>query len=149
MANLFLGWRRFLAFARDVEAITSDEHDALAERAWAALEAVAAAQQGDQRAQDPVERLRDALLTALASGAAHVAGPDGDWPRPPTDPRAWGWRRQLVGGGEFLREEWRPQGVRIGWVDGPRLYLERAPPWPWRSSSCTASTRPWASGPSR
>jgi hypothetical protein len=29
-----------------------------------------------------------------------------------------------VGAGNFTREEWRPQGELVGWVDGKDLYLE-------------------------
>ena len=59
--------------------------------------------------------------SALASGEAHVASPDGDEPTPP---EAWGWRAVRVGAGENEREEWRPQGKRVGWLDQDNLYLE-------------------------
>ena len=29
-----------------------------------------------------------------------------------------------MGTGEYLREEWRPQGQRVGWLDGDDLYLD-------------------------
>src|SRR5262249_25466092 len=56
-----------------------------------------------------------------ASGRAHVAGPSG---REPEAPEAWGWRLRTVGSGEHERDEWQPQGRRIGWVEGADLYLE-------------------------
>ena len=57
------------------------------------------------------------LAAALASGRAHVAGPEGGTPEKPS---AWGWRA------EAMRDDstWRAQGRRVGWVDGADLYLE-------------------------
>ena len=70
---------------------------------------------------EPARRFLQLLGAALASGAAHVAGRDGDEPR---DPAAWGWRPFTVGTGENEREEWRFQGRRVGWLDDGALYLE-------------------------
>ena len=39
-------------------------------------------------------------------------------------PEAWGWRQATVGSGDFEREEWRPQGERVGWLEDEDLYLE-------------------------
>jgi hypothetical protein len=50
-----------------------------------------------------------------------VAAPDG---QEPASPEAWGWRAVTIGVGENERTEWRPQGRRVGWVDGEDLYLE-------------------------
>jgi hypothetical protein len=124
VANLALGWGRYLAFALERGCVTGAEHDELVRAGWAALGAVAADQRQGQGEQDPVVRFAAALVTALGSGQAHVAGPDGEAPALPNDPRAWGWRRQVVGAGDYRHEEWRPQGARIGWVDGPALYLQ-------------------------
>jgi hypothetical protein len=56
----------------------------------------------------------------MVSGRAHVADPEGDEPE---EPGAWGWRRAKVGTGDYEREEWRPLGERVGWVEGDNLYL--------------------------
>src|SRR5262249_39139166 len=31
---------------------------------------------------------------------------------------AWGWRPVEIGSGDHARTEWRPQGRRLGWVEG-------------------------------
>ena len=36
----------------------------------------------------------------------------------PEEPVAWGWRHKSAG------RAWVPQGARVGWLDGPNLYLE-------------------------
>jgi hypothetical protein len=61
------------------------------------------------------------LAAALASGCAHIAGPDG---AAPDKPAAWGGREE-----EFVTREGPDsrgvgQGRRVGWVDGADLYLE-------------------------
>lgn len=61
------------------------------------------------------------MNSALASGRAHVAGPEGG---EPTTPEAWGWREVVIGAGDNERQEWRPQGERVGWIDGDDLYLQ-------------------------
>ena len=57
------------------------------------------------------------LSSALASGRAHVASPDGGAPEAP---EAWGWHRT----GDGCKGRWRAQGAQIGWRDGAALYLE-------------------------
>jgi hypothetical protein len=49
-----------------------------------------------------------------------VAGPGGDAPQ---NAAAWGWREVTIGAGENMRYEWRPEGRRVGWVDGQDLFL--------------------------
>src|SRR5262249_10095223 len=61
------------------------------------------------------------IAAAVASGRAHVANPMGE---EPDCPERWGWRREEIGAGDHSTARWRPQGKRIGWVDGDDLYLE-------------------------
>jgi hypothetical protein len=121
VADLALGLRYFLAYAHEAGALDQAERDALWANWWAALGEAAAAQATHQRAGEPARRFIQLLGAALASGAAHVAGRDGD---EPLDPAAWGWRLFTIGTGENEREEWRFQGKRVGWLDDGALYLE-------------------------
>lgn len=121
VANLAVGLRYYLAFAQEAGALTAGEADALWERGWQALGQAAALQSGHQAAEEPTRRFLELLAAAIASGRAHVAGPDGG---PPDEPQAWGWRHVVVGTGDNEREEWRPQGHLVGWVDAEDLYLE-------------------------
>lgn len=57
------------------------------------------------------------ISSAVASGRAHIASTSGE--KPQGNAGALGWRKT---GGEYA--DWRPQGDRIGWVDGENLYLE-------------------------
>jgi hypothetical protein len=90
----------------DAGALTSAEEAELWSKGWDALCEIGRAQAGHQISEDPVERFLGLLRSALTSGVAHVA--DAAREESPTDPIAWGWRRD--------RDEWRPQGPRIGWV---------------------------------
>jgi hypothetical protein len=117
IANLALGLNTLLEFARDVGAITDSERKALDQRAWRAILAAAAGHGAHLTAAEPTGLFLRLLAAALASGRAHVAGPDG---QEPPSPNAWGWRHETVPG----RETWRAQGRRIGWIDGVDLYLE-------------------------
>ena len=76
-----------------------------------------------QAGEEPARRFLDLLSSALVGRASsHIASPDGRVP--PFHPEAWGWREERIGGGEYERTEWRPQGSRAGWIDGEDLYLD-------------------------
>ncbi|MBI1917682.1 MAG: DUF3854 domain-containing protein [Planctomycetes bacterium] len=121
LADLAAGWHHWLDYALAVGAIDTAEREALARRVWAALLESGAAQAEHVAAADPVEHYLRLLAGALASGRAHVADPDGE---PPADPEGWGWRQVTIGTGQYQRDEWQPQGRRIGWRDGADVYLE-------------------------
>jgi hypothetical protein len=120
VADLALGLRQFLLFAHDVGAFSTEEAERMWLRGWVALGEAAAAQGQLQVAGEPTRRFCELLSAAVVSGRAHVADPEGD---EPGDPGAWGWRRAKVGTGDHEREEWRPLGERVGWVEGGNLYL--------------------------
>jgi hypothetical protein len=120
VADLALGLRHFLLFAHDAGVLGDEEAELLWLRGWVALGEAAATQGQLQAAGEPTRRFSELLSAALVSGRAHVAGPDGDEPE---GPGAWGWRRAAVGTGDHEREEWRPMGERVGWVEGDNLYL--------------------------
>jgi hypothetical protein len=120
VADLALGLRRFLLFAHDAGALSTDEAERLWLRGWAALGEAAALQRQHQAAGEPTRRFCELLSAAIASGRAHVADPDGNQPK---EPGAWGWRSATVGTGDYEREEWRPLGERVGWVENENLYL--------------------------
>ena len=121
VADLALGLRYFLLFAHESGAIDSERTRELWTRGWRALGEAASGQSQHQEAGDPTRRFRELLSAAIASGRAHVANPEGGEPEVP---EAWGWRRATVGSGDLEREEWHPQGERIGWLEDEDLYLE-------------------------
>jgi hypothetical protein len=122
VASLGAAWRLFLDFALECGAITTANAEAAWRRCWLALGQAAAAQAQHQAASEPTARFLELLGSALGSGKAHVADPVGNAPE---GPKSWGWRSVVVGSGNFSRQEWRPQGARVGWVDGANLYLDR------------------------
>lgn len=122
VASLAVGLKYFLAFAKDVGAITLAEETTLWERGWLALGQVAAKQAAFHQASEPTRRFIELLLSAIASGRAHLAAPDGRAPN--ESPEAWGWRQTVIGNGMNARNEWLSQGDRIGWVDGDTTYLD-------------------------
>jgi hypothetical protein len=117
LRSLTAGVLSLLAFATSVDAITTFEDERFRARAVAAFASIGEAQRAEQAASNPAQRFLDLIGSTLASGQAHVAGPNGD---APTRPEAWGWRLQAVG----PSQEWRSQGLRIGWVDDADLYLD-------------------------
>jgi len=121
VADLALGLKYFLMFANEVGALSEAEAREFWVRGWLALGKAAAAQSQHQSASEPTQRFRELLSAAVASGRAHVADPGGD---SPNRPEAWGWRLVIAGSGDFEREEWRPLGECVGWVDGEDLYLQ-------------------------
>jgi hypothetical protein len=140
VANLAAALAVFLGFARDAGAIDAEELETLQARAWRALGEMAAAQPGFQQEQEPTWLFRTLLASAVASGEAHLAAPSG---QEPLTPGAFGWRLARVGGGDFEREEWRPQGKRVGWVAWEakerHLYLDPV-------ASLAVAQRNWGGG---
>jgi hypothetical protein len=126
VADLALGLKLFLDFARAAGAITEAEQADLARRSWQALAEAGVAQAEHVQAAEPTALFLRLLAAALASGRAHAAGPDGLEPRPA--PEAWGWRgKEYTFRGPDGPENdisYQAQGRRIGWVDGEELYLE-------------------------
>jgi len=122
VAHLFAGWELWLRYAIEVGAVSEAEAAVLKKNCWSAFGKTAAAQQQHQAAAEPTQRFLELVSSAVASGRAHVAAPEGDTPK--DSPESWGWREVSLGTGEFAREEWRPQGELVGWVDGTDLYIE-------------------------
>lgn len=122
VASLGAAWRLFLDYALECGAITGPNAEAAWRRCWLALGQAAAAQAQHQAASEPTARFLELLGSALGSGKAHVADPNGTAPE---GQKGWGWRSVVVGTGEFARQEWRPQGARVGWIEGADLYLDR------------------------
>ena len=79
--NLMLALEEWLDFATEIGAIDEERRTALAERAKMAVLAAIQAQGEYLGSADPVERYRDLLREALASGNAHVRAP-GEEPGP-------------------------------------------------------------------
>lgn len=107
----------FVRFAMAYGVLSPRQAVGLWRRAWAALSTLAAAQGGHHVAADPVDRYVELLCSAISSGLAHVASvADG----PPKDALALGWRPYHHGSEIDLR----PQGERVGWVNGDDLFLD-------------------------
>lgn len=118
VASLALGWLQFLAYARDADAITAEEHDRLWPRAWKALCEVGAEQDRYRRDADPVSVFLDSLGALIASGGAHMAALNGSCPA--QNPVRWGWEQYISGGDVAMR----PRGELVGWTDGEYVHLE-------------------------
>ncbi len=121
IANLAIGWDIFLRYASDSGALSGDEVAALWSRVWEGLAGAGERQAAHQADQEPTQRFRELLASVIAAGEAHVASATGG---EPGIPERWGWREVLVGTGEHQRNEWRPQGSRVGWVEDDHLYLD-------------------------
>jgi Domain of unknown function (DUF927) len=121
VADLAVGLQYFLTFAQEVGAVEPAQAAALWRRCWEALGEVASAQQEHQAASDPVARFLDLLGAVISSGRAHLSSGDGDAPKLAT---AWGWREVVVGTGDYTRDDLRPQGEHIGWLEGGEVYLQ-------------------------
>ena len=113
VGNLVAAFEYFTEFATEEGALTIEEASGLRGRCWAALNEVAANQEEEQVASDPAHLFFELLKTALATGAGHLASPMGTEPE---SARVLGW----TGNGTL-----KPNGKRIGWIQGSDLYLEQ------------------------
>ncbi|MDQ3495941.1 MAG: hypothetical protein M3514_00215, partial [Actinomycetota bacterium] len=118
-ADLGLGLRYFLTYAEEVGAVSAQEAHELWARGWKAIREAAASQEAHQAVSEPAKRFIELLRSAISSGRAHIGSTDGE--RPEENAGALGWRKT-----DSEYDDWRPQGDRIGWVDGEDLYLESA-----------------------
>ena len=116
VADLAAAAGYFLAYALHAGAINQAQADERWQRTWQALGQAAAAQDRHQAAADPTRRFCELLAAALAAGRAHLTTADG---RKPPNPAAWGWRQTTTS-----REEWQPQGDRVGWLTQEGIHLE-------------------------
>jgi hypothetical protein len=115
VASLAAGVGGFLIFARSAGALSDGQCEELWTNAWKALGEAARRQGEHQAGAEPAQRFVELLRSAIASGRAHVAGPDGN--RPDAGEGAWGWRLNIYGTHE-------PKGDRVGWLEGDALYLD-------------------------
>lgn len=116
IANLYVGLLYWLEFATAKGAITSHEQKRIQDDAWKALGQTAEQQLDHQAASEPATRYLELLMSAIASGKAHLAGIDGQCPGP-DDAAACGWRLPYG-------NNWIAQGARIGWIQEENIYLE-------------------------
>jgi hypothetical protein len=119
-ADLSLGFRNFLRYARHLGVLTHEEGGVLWVRCLEVFAQVSQAQSQHQAENEPTQRFLTLLSAALASGRAHVASLGG---REPMNAERWGWRQKTYGG-EEMTEIWTPLGDRVGWVHEDDLYLE-------------------------
>ena len=121
MADLALGLRYFLDFARTAGAISEAERADLWQRGWAALADAGAAQAAHLATAEPAGLFLRLLLAAVASGLAHVADENGD---APLEPKRWGWRLEEYPTKDGTDAVVRPRGMCVGWLADGELYLE-------------------------
>jgi hypothetical protein len=114
-ANLYVGLLYWLEFAAEKGAITEADVKRIQDEAWSALGRTAEQQLDHQSSSEPATRYLELLMSAIASGNAHLAGLDGNCPGEAVA-AACGWRRRF--------ERWEPQGSRIGWIEDVEVYLE-------------------------
>jgi len=110
-----------LRFAVEMAGMSRSEA-AQREREWGkALNEAATVQSKEQEFSEPTLRFLELLRSAIASGKAHLAGPDG---MPPHKPEAYGWRNSPPTAASSHGDGLIALGDRIGWVDGEDLYLD-------------------------
>jgi hypothetical protein len=117
-ASLIVGWETFLRFAQAIGAIGEDAASTLG-RIRSALTDSAEVQRAHQASEEPARRFLALLAAAISSGRAHLA--DAETGAQPEDAACWGW--QLTSTND-LREAWRPNGERLGWIRYGDLLLE-------------------------
>lgn len=113
LANLSCGLEVFLDFAKEAGAVNERQAAELWDRAMTAFKEAAEAQDKAQSHAEPTQQFLELVTAALTTGQAHLVTRDGG--RPDT-PAAMGWSEQ--------GNDWRAQGLKIGWVEGENVYLQ-------------------------
>jgi hypothetical protein len=122
IADLQTGFEVFVRFAVAVGAIGEERSTELMNQSWSALTMAAGNQGSFQVGSEPAQRFVQLLMSAITSGAAHVADFRGDAPHAAG---CWGWREEKIG--EHVRIV--PMGKCVGWIgeNGTDLYLDPVP----------------------
>lgn len=113
IADLFAGFDCFIEFALEVQALSLKLAEQLRGRVWDSLVEAGSAQASFQASQHPALRFIQLICSAIGSGRAHLAAVSGELPE---SPAAWGW--------EHARDEWRPKGARVGWIQCDSVFLD-------------------------
>jgi hypothetical protein len=121
-ASLIVGWETFLQFAEESGAIAGKDAASTLDRVRSALTESAEVQRAHQASEEPARRFLALLGAAISSGRAHLA--DAETGSQPENAARWGWQLASVSSGHDLREIWRPNGERLGWIRRDDLLLE-------------------------
>jgi len=123
IADLALGLRYLLDFARVVGAVTEAKGTALWNQGWAALVEAGAEQARHLSVAEPAGQFLRLLSAAITGGRAHLTGRDGN---EPVEPLHWGWRSEVyyAGKDETNAIRFKPQGQCAGWLVDGEVYLE-------------------------
>jgi hypothetical protein len=129
IANLLTGWKVWLRFAVEVNALTEQECAVYWERVRCAFVATAAQQSAVTSGQAPAQQFMDLLNAAISGHRAYVTDLDGERP---AEPGRWGWRlvpRMLFDKDQGCMAEesvWEiaPGSAHVGWLaPADTLYL--------------------------
>lgn len=119
-AQLLANYQSLLAFALEVGALPEIEQAALWQRINSGIQAALEPQANLQTQSDPVARFGELLTGIFVSGRAHVIdAATGEYPGD-----GWGWEQYEATTEYGTETKHRAKGNRIGWLDGPDLYLE-------------------------
>jgi hypothetical protein len=121
VADLVLGFRYLLGFAKSARAISGPEQADLWRRAWTGLVEAGVGQGAFISAGEPARFFLRLLSAAIASGQAHVANERGN---EPPQPERWGWRPEEFVNRNGTGTKYVAHGLRVGWLAGGDLYLE-------------------------
>jgi hypothetical protein len=119
VASLMAGLSVFSTFAEEVGVFGALSGEKFLDRGLGSLLETAKAQSQHLRSEDLTQMFFRLLMSAIDSGAAHIAHVQGN--EPPENAITWGWRRK--GGGSGVKE-YQPMGSKISWVLGQNVYLE-------------------------
>jgi hypothetical protein len=126
-AALMLGVNQFLNFATDIGAISDLNAETLSDTVRAKLEIQTAVQANEQAQEDPVTIFVEAVPALLAAGRAHLTDKDGNKPgkadRGADTAFLFGWRKRERETFTGTRNEWSPQGDRIGFLVELQVWL--------------------------
>jgi hypothetical protein len=122
-AQLTATFSIFIAYLLEAALVDDTQAAQLQARIGSALKQVADAQADYGMSAEPTAAFLRLLRSALGSGGAHLAERAGGAPE--GREQACGWRSKRIGYGANERIEWQSEGLRIGWIDGDDLYLDR------------------------
>jgi hypothetical protein len=127
IADLAFAFNTFLQFTQEVGALTESQAAEYRDRVWLALQQTSQEQVLHQREAKPEIMFIERIPSACSTDSAYITNVAGCVPTDQERMCGWKWMPDSPPPPlpELPTGHWEPRGKKIGWINGPDLYLDK------------------------